>query len=157
MASEPDKPKPKRRFWQCSLRTLFALLTVSSVCFGWFGWKVHRANEQKKAKEWVGKIGGATWYDYEFDENGRPIDDPVPPGPKWLVELLGVEFFNEVSGVMFGKQEVSDLNPLVKLTSLKELWLRNTQVSTTALGFNARLNLIACCVESYGQTQPSSC
>ena len=43
MTTEPDKPKPNRRWLQYSLRTFFVLLTVFGV---WLGVVVHRANEQ---------------------------------------------------------------------------------------------------------------
>ena len=122
MTSEPTKPKPRRRWWQYSLRTFFVVLTVLCMCFCWIAWRVHRANEQKKAVEWVEKLGGFVFYDYELDKNGIKIYDPKPPGPKWLVQFLGIHYFQEVSTVSLAR-------PLAILTSLQELYLRHTQVS----------------------------
>ena len=126
MATEPNKPKKRRRrWWQYSLRTLFVLLTVFGV---WLAWVVHRASEQRKAVEWVENMGGVVRYDYEFDDEGHLIDDGKSPGPKWLVELVGVDYFQEVIGVDLPYTQVNDLTPLVGLKSLRHLGLYNTPV-----------------------------
>ena len=67
-SAKPDS-KPRRRYLQVSLRTLFILMTIFAV---WFGWAMHRAREQKKAVEWVREMGGTVQYDYEVDEYGYP-------------------------------------------------------------------------------------
>ena len=126
MTTEPTKPKTKRRWLQFSLRTFFVLLTVFCV---WLGWTVHRANEQRKAVEWVREMGGLIDYDYEYDEDGNFLVDAEPYGPKWLVQLLGADYFQEVSGVDLHGTQVSDLTPLAKLTSLQYLYVWDTQVS----------------------------
>ena len=125
MTTEPTKPKPKRCWLQFSLRTFFVLLTVFCV---WLGWTVHQANEQRKAVAWVREMGGSVSYDYEFDEDGNIIDDAKPPGPEWLMELVGVDCFQKVSDVRICGRKVSDLTPLEKLTSLQKLDLSKTQV-----------------------------
>ena len=125
MTSEPTKPKP-RRWLQFSLRTFFVLVTVFCV---WLGWTVHRANEQRKAVEWVREMGGDVAYGYQRDEAGIPIVDAKPPGPKWLRQLLGVDYFQEVTVVDLKTTPVSDLTPLAGLKNLELLWLNGTQVS----------------------------
>ena len=98
---------------------------------------------------------GHVEYDYQVDVAGFPIDDPEPPGPKWLVELLGAEYFQEVSivtlvdtrvdgvvcdltpleglnsviGLDIISLHVSDLTPLAELESLQWLALRGAPVS----------------------------
>ena len=134
MTSEPDNPKPRRRFRQFSLRTL--LLALTAVCV-WLGWTVPRANEQGKAVEWVRKMGGTVWYDYEVDEDGdaiNAIDAAEPPGPKWLRDSLGVDYFQNVSAVYLVSKPVSDLTPLAGLNNLQYLELSITEVcDVTAL------------------------
>ncbi len=97
----PPLPKPSRRFWQFSLRTLFVLLTALCV---WLGWTVHRTNEQRKAVEraveWVGEMGGRVYREA-----------------------------NIVRGVSLANTTVNDLTPLAGLTNLRVLDLNNTQVS----------------------------
>ena len=41
-----DTPRPKRRWYQYTLRTLFVLMTVLAVALGWY---VHRVRQQKRA------------------------------------------------------------------------------------------------------------
>ena len=130
MTTEPEKPKPRRRWLQYSLRTFFVLLTVLCV---WLGWTVHLANEQRKAVEWVREKGGSVEYDYEHNPNPFSVVKGKPPVPKWLVQLLGVDYFGNVTGVDIGvpveDSPVRDLTPLAGLQSLQELNLYSTQVN----------------------------
>ena len=125
MTTEPTKPKPRRRWWQYSLRTFFVLLTVFCV---WLGWTVHRANEQRKVVEWVKEMGGVVRYYYEFAD-GHFINDAKPPGPKWLRDFLGANYFQTVTVVDLYDTQVSDLTPLAGLKSLEFLGLQSTNVS----------------------------
>ena len=125
MTTEPNKPKRRRRWLQFSLRTFFVLLTVFCV---WLGWTVHQARNQKEAVEWVREMGGSVDYDFErVDEHSFFAAEP--PGPQWLRDLLGVDFFQEVTVVRLAYTKASDLTPLAKLTSLQALYLDRAQVS----------------------------
>ena len=106
MTTELTKPKPRRRWLQYSLRTFFVLLTVLCV---WLGWLTYKANEQRKAVEWVREMGGTVFYNYGFDEDGHEAD---APGPKWLREMLGREFLDQVVSVGFSTTQVSDVTPM---------------------------------------------
>jgi hypothetical protein len=44
-------PKPLRRWFQYSLRTLLVLMLVFGCGFGWLGMKVKQAREQREAVE----------------------------------------------------------------------------------------------------------
>ena len=115
MTTETNKPKPRRRWWQFSLRTLLIVLTGFGVALGWI---VYRANEQRKTVEWVREIGGSVWYDYELDADGAFIDDAKPPAPEWLLQLLGKEYFQEVSAVdFFGRQPSEE-----QVEELRRVW-----------------------------------
>ena len=124
--SESHPSKPRRRWWQFSLRTFFALVTMFCV---WLGWTVHRANEQRKAAAWVREIDGVLWYDYEFDAGSWPIDNFRFPPRHWLAQILGDDYFQDVSNVRLDNTQVSDLTPLAKLASLQYLRLSSTPVS----------------------------
>ena len=91
MATEP--PKRKRRWFRFSLKMFVVVLTVFCV---WLGLLVHRVNKQKEAVQWVKDQGGAVFYDFEWNVEGGQIDDPQPPGPDWLRELIGVDYFADV-------------------------------------------------------------
>ena len=118
--------KPKRRWFRLSLRTLFVLLTVACL---WVGWISHRADQQRQVVEWVTELNGYVLYDYEMDENSRIAKDADPPGPDWLRDLIGVDYFANVLLVNFNRTQVRDPTPLANLKSLDELYLYRTQVS----------------------------
>ncbi len=148
MTTAPNNPKPRRRFWQYSLRTFFLLLTVFGV---WLGWMVHRVNERREVARWIREMGGTFQYDFQLNERGDRIEDAQPPGPDWLRERIGIEWFADVvkvefygapttdmgplsklpelRHVSFGKTPITDLSPFANLTKLELLYLNDTRVS----------------------------
>ena len=151
-------PNPERRFLRFSLRTFLLCVLVISVLFGW---KVQRARKQREAVSWIQQSGGTVGYDYEII---RPLrtgpsyskvarnPNASPPATKWLRELVGIDFVDDVVMVFLGhgskvtdvtplaglkklerldlyQSPVSDLSPLAGLTNLIYLDLRGTQVS----------------------------
>ena len=69
-----DKPKPKRRWLQFSLRTLMVVVTVFCI---WMGITAKRARLQKQAVEAVLEAGGRIIYEHQETNSD-------PPGPEWL-------------------------------------------------------------------------
>ena len=113
------KCPPFRRLFRFSLRTMLALMVVFSL---WLGGKVNRARQQKAAVEWVRRTGGFVIYDYEILLlTPLPITDSErkPPGPQWLHDLIGVDYFATVEYVGVGREGWLDLSPLAKLKGLK--------------------------------------
>lgn len=106
--------KPRLHF---SLKALLLLMLATSV---WMGMYVHSARRQREVVEWVLDQGGHISYDYE-----RPTEDgsyPVgakPPGPEWLHERLGIEYFATVEGVILDRDEIKDISPLANLPRLR--------------------------------------
>ena len=123
MPDSPTIPKPKRRWLQFSLRTFLVLVTVFAV---WFGWLTHKAREQRKAVAWVEKMGGGVIYDAE------------PPGPKWVRDILGIDFVADVSSIYLSNAQVTDVTPLAGLKNLQKLYLSHMQLSdlTPLAGLN---------------------
>lgn len=119
--------KPKRRWLQFSLRTLLLfILGLSVACV----WKFERVRRQREVVAWVLNSGGTVMYDYEHAASGFGIvRNPQPPSPKWLIELVGIDFFTDVVFVSLNNTEVRDVSMLTSLTSLKELHLKCTQVA----------------------------
>jgi len=73
MATEPSKPKRKRRWLRYSLRTFLVVLTVFCV---WLGALVYRVNKQREAVQWVKDHGGEVYYEFEVEyEIGEPNDE----------------------------------------------------------------------------------
>jgi len=137
MKKSPQPPKRRRRWLSYSLRTLLVVMTIFCVALGYW---VHRAKRQEAVVEWVEDNGGRVNYDFEFGEKDEFIDDPQPPGPKWVQAFLGNDYLATVVYVVLNQEgdscppdprrsELKDVIPLAKLEQLKYLYLNSTQVS----------------------------
>ena len=88
--------RPKRRFWSMSLRSLMILVLIVG---GLLGWRARRASIQRRAVAIVKAAGGSVMYDFQAPP-GRPFSPGAsPPAPRWLRELVGDEYFQEVAVV----------------------------------------------------------
>jgi hypothetical protein len=142
-----------------SVRSLMALVLVFGAGFGWV---VHRAHVQRDAVAAIERIGGRAFYDWQ-SRNRRPDPNGQPRAPKWLVDMVGIDFFHGVNLVNFkhadrGKwviamkladaghpellqrlpaepPSVSDagLSQLRRLTSLRRVILNSTDVTDAGL------------------------
>ena len=135
--------KPKRGWYQFSLRTLLLLVVLASIGMSWFAVKRHRAEKQRAAVEAFGKLDGNVYvyYDFHYDADGRPVRAPEPPGPAWLRSLLGVDFFSDVVWLQLVCSTAcdADLEHLAGLTKLKSLYLTDTQLTDVGLAHLAGL------------------
>ncbi len=114
-------PPPNRRWLRFSLCTMLIVLAVLCVLAARIS---HKAIVQRQVVAWVHKTGGSVEYDYErYDENGCLIWpwNAELPAPKWLIEVVGVDFFASVVHVHLGNTHVADLSALTKLPNLKTL------------------------------------
>ncbi len=84
-----ETQKPRRRWFQYSLRSLFLVTFLASLGMSWFAVRMKRAREQNAAVEEIKRLGGAVLYDYQAKMAG-------PPEPAWLRNLLGEDFFATV-------------------------------------------------------------
>jgi hypothetical protein len=112
-------PKKPRCWFRYSLRTLLLLITL--LCF-WIGWQVNRAQRQKQTVASIRAVGGLVHYEHERleGEDGVPdLPERPLPGPDWLHELLGVDYFASVEYVML-EEDVPE-NVLKGLAHLKGL------------------------------------
>ena len=137
-----------KRLFQTSLRSVFVGVTVLCVLLGM---KTTKAKRQHTAVECVEKMSGRVVYDYQLSDDSHPIqlaggrryytiDHSAPlPGPQWLRDLIGVDFFATVVSVNLHKRKVDDssLSSLAHLSNLKYLDLSDTNVSD--LTFLAKL------------------
>ena len=119
----------KRRWFRFGL--LSFLLFITAFCL-WLGWHVEQARRQREAVAWVQEMGGKVQYEYEYAKNGKREANPQPPGPKWLRQLFGIDFWDEVVFIYIHNERMSDITRLARLTSLKHLNLDNTQVRDVA-------------------------
>jgi hypothetical protein len=131
------------------------------VCIGCaLGWAVRLidyARAQRDAASAIKSAGGSVLYDWQF-YHGQTTGRREPSGPKWLVDLIGSDFFGHVTFVSlpetapdevlvhvgtFSRLEVllnrstkitdSELAHLHGLKTLGGLYLRKTKVTDTGL------------------------
>ena len=126
MATEPPNPKHKRRWFRFSLKAFVVVLTVFCV---WLGALVFRVNKQKEAVQWVRDHGGRVLYDFQWDGILAPDPFAPDPGPNWLRDLIGVDYFGDITYIELADAKVGDIEPLRGLTQLRQLYLGGTQVT----------------------------
>jgi Leucine-rich repeat (LRR) protein len=100
------------------------LIVVVLVIGGWLGWLVRSTRIQAEAVTAVETTGGSVRYAWEWT-NGKRIPGGKPSAPKWLVDLVGRDYFGYVTGVSHSSTKYSDssLAHLEVLTKLEKLTL----------------------------------
>ena len=130
MEAEPttsEPPKRKRRWYQFSLRTLLIFTLICAIVSAWMAVRLKRAERQKSAVEAILKDGGVVWYDYEVNAEGNHVAHPEHPGPAWLRELLGDDFFADA--VYAEAKSDSSLEHIADLSQVQGLALMNSHVT----------------------------
>ena len=130
MSTTTQSPKPKRRWYQFSLKTLLVVMTVTCV---WLAIISDRARRQRAAVDRIHELGGTLLYNYETGSSEYKGDDP--PGPDWLVELIGVDYFDDVVAVRLRDLPVTDadLDLVRDLPDLRGLSISRTKVTDAGL------------------------
>jgi hypothetical protein len=118
-----------RRYLRLRLRGL--LLIVLAFGFG-FGWIAHRARVQRKAVAAIRRAGGSALYEREMS--------PTTPyyrrtwAPDWLVERLGIDYFEDVVSVDLRRHATDlELAHVGKLGRLKLLFLTSSLVTNNGM------------------------
>ena len=95
--NDQSKPvsRPWRRFLRVSVRGLIVLVLVIGAGLGWL---VRSAQVQGDAVAAIRRAGGSVSYDWERN-NGKSVPGGKPWAPKWLVDLIGVDYFALVTSV----------------------------------------------------------
>jgi hypothetical protein len=127
-------PKPKLRWYQFSLRTLFVFVTLCAVACSWLAVKMRQAKEQREAVEAIRKLGGIVIYEHQCR---MTIGPSGLPGPLWLRKLCGDDFF--VSVVMVSLQGTlvkdAELEQVARVTQLGVLNLDGTLVTDASIRY----------------------
>ena len=97
----PANPKPKRRWYQFSLRALLIFVTLCAVACSWFAVKMEQARKRGEAVVEILAMGGSVTYDYNTPSSGGSAPKAQPPGPQWLRDFLGIDFFSDVTAVRY--------------------------------------------------------
>ncbi len=124
-----DARKPRRRWYQYSLRSLLLLMLLASIGMSWFAVRMQKSRRQQDAVEAVEKAGGWVVYDCQSEQASDP--NAVPPGPGWLRDRLGEYFFANVVAVYFDTTLVTDddLQQLKRLPQLRTLYLAGALIT----------------------------
>jgi len=124
-----EPKKPKRRWYQYSLRTLFVFVLVAGVGFGLLGRYERRIQKEREARAQIRELGGTTL---------RPF---LPPFYVDIVlldachikdeDLECLKVFANLGRLSLNDTQVTDagLEHLKGLTELKDLDVRGTQVT----------------------------
>ena len=120
-----QKPsKPKRRWFQFSLRTLLLMMLVFGCGLGWV------ASERQKNAKLHADIVAIRDLDGHVAIEGRKAGRPA-----WLHWLLGDDSFRNVTAVSLTSTEITDagLEHFKDLTQVQWLNLANTQITDAGI------------------------
>ena len=130
---------PVRKGFVLSLRSAMLLVLLSGL---WMGWRVNRANDQRRAVAAIRRAGGGISYDYQFSVSKAYRNPNARPwAPAWLRNWLGDEFFQEVTSVQFLNRPLTDhdLAPLARLDCLEEVAISGAPITDAGLKHLANL------------------
>jgi hypothetical protein len=125
-------PHPWRRFLGFSVRGLIVVVLAIGAGLGWI---VHQAHVQRDAVAAIEENGGGVGYSWEWRDGNR-IPGGKPWAPRWLVELVGVDYFVHVTAVwLFSTSKAPDatLAQVGRLTRLQALFDYSSSVSDAGL------------------------
>jgi len=117
MPTEPVS-RPWCRYLRLSVRGLIVLVLVVGLALGWI---VRSARIQREAVAAIENAGGNVSYDWEWS-NGKNIMGGKPWAPRWLVDLIGVDYVGHVAFVRLTPNGADDA-VMVHVGRLKGLQL----------------------------------
>jgi len=161
---------------QFSLRTVFVVIAILAIPLTWLSWRLHRAEHQRHAVSALGSWNIA--YDFEMDPR-RPgsvlpeiaevmlrsqgsqttFSNRIAPVrskyPGWLVDLLGIDFFMQVTYVYLDlnrappdiRQVLSLLDGVESVTVVKSQGLVDDDIAFVDVCKSLRSVNIACSIE----------
>ena len=102
-----------------SLRTLLIAMAILAV---FMALPIRRAIVQKRGREWVASQNGHVSFSHKYDASTDQWDhDASLTAPDWLIDTLGIDFFDTVDTVILDNMEVKDLSPISDLQGLRQL------------------------------------
>jgi hypothetical protein len=124
--------RPWRRFLRFSVRGMIVLVLVIGAGLGLF---VHEAHVQRDAVAAIKKAGGSVSYDWAW-KDGTSVPGGKPWAPRWLVDLVGVDYFGHVTIVWSpprARSTDATLAQIGRLTQLQVLDLPESFISDAGL------------------------
>ena len=125
-------PKPIRRWFQFSLRTLLIFVTLCAIPCSWLAVKIRQARRERETAEAIKELVGA----------GGGVEWSKPSVPAWLRSLVGEDVFVHIHKVFLSGPQVTDvqLDYLNGLSQLEDLSIWGTQITDTGLEHLHRLS-----------------
>ncbi|WP_417374983.1 leucine-rich repeat domain-containing protein [Gimesia maris] len=156
----------KRSLLIGSMLILLACLTAGGVIVGN---NLSDAIQQRRVIQWLSDNRGQGLYRFETEgqgdiefktvddgryrheaaEEGVPQTEPQPPGPAWLRDFLGIDYFDDIIWVSaYPQADMRDIRPLANLPHLESLEIEQSYVSSLTPLANLKqlrcLSLIQC-------------
>ena len=131
MSAGPDS-RTWRKFLRFSVR---ALLVVVLVIAAGLGWLVRGARIQREAVAAIKQARGLVKYDWE-QKSGNLMPPGKPPEPRWLVDMIGVDYFGHVTEVALPASSKSTdklMAQVERLNQVERLIFDGTPISDSDL------------------------
>jgi Leucine-rich repeat (LRR) protein len=142
-AISPPEQKPRRRWFQFSLRTALLLMFLASLFFAGFAWRRNRAERQRQIVAELRELGADVEYSYFSLTKRRGFNIRVSPSEEfflcaWLRRFCGDDFVYDVNAVYIVKSVPpeatrSALVLIKKLPELKRLCLDGDAITAADL------------------------
>jgi hypothetical protein len=109
------------------------MIVVMVLVGVWLGWVVRLAHNQRDAVAAIERVGGRVSYDWEWSD-GIYFPGGKPRAPRWLTDLIGVDYFGHVTSVRLNRFETSSIISQVgRLARLQRLRLVEPSFSDVGL------------------------
>jgi internalin A len=107
---------------------------LRNIKSGALDWLAHRAHLRRDAVAALKPANGTIMYDWQF-KDGRLIRNGKPWEPKWLLDILGIDFFHDATMIALfsGRVTDADMACLGNLTRIDTLVLNPSSVSDVGL------------------------
>jgi Leucine-rich repeat (LRR) protein len=129
----PDQSLPKSR-WPRIRLSVRALMILVLLLGGGLGWIERSVRIQRDAVAAIERTGAGVRYDWQY-RNGIPNSKGKPWAPRWLVDLLGVDYFGSPAYVIARTQKMDDatLVAVGRLSRLERLDIATSSVTDFGL------------------------
>jgi hypothetical protein len=130
------RPEPALHPWRKYLRfSVRGLIVVVLVIGAGLGWIVHEAHVQRDAVAAIQKSASSVGYCWTYWD-GYASTAREPWAPRWLVDLIGVDYFGHVTAVWLNSLSYAPdaaLEHVGRLTRLQKLYLDSASVTNVGL------------------------
>lgn len=122
----------RQRHWRTRLRWPVVIVAGIAILAGF---QVQLLQNQRAVLAEIAKLDAQVVYDHEA--RGQTS----PPGPRWLRQVLGDDFFDDVAGISIAREGVTDetVAAIATLPHLKSLLLNSDGISDLGLARITRL------------------